>query len=96
MHLQEDDRTLSENWGVDVLSLFFEAAPEAHGSSQARGLIGATGAGRSHSHSNVGSELRLPPTPRLTATLHPLTHRARPGIELVGSVSAEPQWGLTL
>ena len=33
--------------------------PEAHGSSQARGQIGATATGLCHTHSNTGSELRL-------------------------------------
>ena len=35
------------------------AAPVAHGSSQARGLIRAVADGLRHSHSNVGSEPRL-------------------------------------
>ena len=35
------------------------------------GPIGAVAAGLHHSHSNVGSELRLRPTPQLTATLDP-------------------------
>ena len=35
--------------------LFIRATPEAYGSSQARGLIGATAAGLRHSHSNSGS-----------------------------------------
>ena len=43
----------------------------AHGSSQARGLIGAVAAGLRHSHSNVGSELHLRPIPQLMATLDP-------------------------
>ena len=46
----------------------------AYGGSQARGLIGAVAAGLNHSHSNAGFELRLPPTPQLTATLNPLAH----------------------
>ena len=37
----------------------FRAAPIAYGSSQAKGHIGAVAAGRSHSHSNNRSELRL-------------------------------------
>ena len=49
--------------------LLFRAAPEAYRSSQARGLIGATAAG--HSHSHTGSEPCLQPTPQLTATLDP-------------------------
>ena len=57
------------------LSFFFfafsRAAPVAHGSSQARGLIGAVATGLRHSHSNMGSEPRLPPTSQLKATPHP-------------------------
>ena len=45
------------------------AVPSAYGGSQARGLIGAVAAGLHHSHSNLGSELRLRPTPQLMATL---------------------------
>ena len=41
------------------LFCFFMAAPAAHGSSQARGRIGATAAGLHHSHYNSGSELCL-------------------------------------
>ena len=39
----------------------------AHGSSQARGLIGTVVAGLHQSHSNEGSEPNLRPTPRFTA-----------------------------
>ena len=35
------------------------ATPEAYGSSQARGPVGATAAGLYHSHSNVGSKPHL-------------------------------------
>ena len=71
----------------------------AYGSSQARGPVGATVASLHHSHSNVGSELPLRPTPQLTATPIP-THWGRPGIEpessciLVGFISTVPQWEL--
>ena len=44
----------------------FRAAPVPYGSSQARGLIGATPAILPHSHSNTGSKLHLQPTPQLT------------------------------
>ena len=44
------------------------ATPAAYGGSQARGLIGAVATGLRQSHSNVGSEPRLQPTPQLTAT----------------------------
>ena len=58
------------------LSLFFSvclfrATPAAYRGSQARGLIGAIAAGLHHSHSNMGSELCLRPTPQLMATLDP-------------------------
>ena len=45
------------------------AAPAAYGGSQARGPVGAVATGLRQSHSNVGSEPRLQPTPQLTATL---------------------------
>ena len=51
--------------------LFFRAAPAAYRGSQARGLTGAAAAGLRHSHSNVGSEPRLPTTSQLEATLDP-------------------------
>ena len=47
------------------------ATPVAYGGSQARGLIGAVAAGLHQSHSNVGSEPHLQPTPQLTATPDP-------------------------
>ena len=50
---------------------FSWAAPAAYGGSQARGLIGAVAAGLHQSHSNLGSELHLRPTPQLTATPDP-------------------------
>ena len=40
----------------------------AYGGFQARGAIGAAAASPHRSHSNMGSELRLQPTPQLTAT----------------------------
>ena len=49
----------------------FRAAPAAFGNSQARGWMGATAAGHSHSHSNVGSKPHLQPTPQLIAMLDP-------------------------
>ena len=54
-----------------VPNLLFRATLVAYGSSQARGQIGATAAGLSHSHSNFGSEPHLLPTPQLTAILYP-------------------------
>ena len=47
------------------------AASAAYGGSQARGLIGAVAAGPCQSHKNVGSELHLQPTPKLTAMPDP-------------------------
>ena len=47
------------------------AAPMAYGGSQARGGIGAVATSLRQSHSNVGPELRLRPTPQLTATPDP-------------------------
>ena len=43
----------------------------AYGGSQARGRIRAVATSLSQSHSNAGSELRLQPTPQLTATPDP-------------------------
>ena len=69
---------LKREHGVDVvipefllIYLLFRAAPAAHGSSQARGQIGARAAGLHHRHSNTGSEPRLRPTPQLMAALDP-------------------------
>ena len=50
------------------LFVFSWAASVAYGGSQARGPIGAVAAGLRQSHSNSRSELRLQPTPQLTAT----------------------------
>ena len=50
------------NWVLTFfLSFFFflMAAPETHGTYQARGQIGAATAGLHHSHSNSGSEPHL-------------------------------------
>ena len=60
-----------------VIVLFFNlfaisrAATTAYGGFQARGLIGAVATGVSQSHSNVGSEPCLQPTPQLAATPDP-------------------------
>ena len=40
-------------WGGRGSFCLFWASPEAYGSSQARGLIGAIAAGLNHSHSNA-------------------------------------------
>ena len=50
------------------------ATAKAYGSSQARSPIKAAAAGLRQSHSNIGSEPRLQPTPQLTANAGSLTH----------------------
>ena len=50
---------------------FLGPLPPAYGGSQARGLIRAVAVGLHQSHSNVGSEAGLQPTPQLTATPDP-------------------------
>ena len=56
---------------LTLLFLLFRATPAAYGGSQARGQIGAAVASLYHSHSIVGSELHLPPTPQLMAMPDP-------------------------
>ena len=51
--------------------LLFRTVPVAHGRSQARSQTGTRAAGLYHSHSNVGSELYLQPTPQLMAMPDP-------------------------
>ena len=53
---------------VAVVVAISWAAPAAYGGSQARGRIGAVATGLRQSHSNVGSEPCLQPTPQLMAT----------------------------
>ena len=60
-----------ERGEVGLFFIIFRAAPVAYGGSQARGLIGAVAAGLCHSHSNVGSEQCLRPTPQLMAMPDP-------------------------
>ena len=71
---------LLENFFISpsILLLFFFclfaiswAAPVAYGGSQTRGPIGAVAASLHQSHSNLGSEPPLQPTPQLTATPDP-------------------------
>ena len=75
----------------------FRTTPVAYGSSQARGQIRDIAASVHHSHSNVGSEPCLWPAHGNAGSL---THRARPGMELMFSgilvefITAEPQWEL--
>ena len=59
------------NYFFFCLFAFSRAASAAYGDSQARGLIGAIATSLHQSHSNAGSELRLQPTPQLTATPDP-------------------------
>ena len=54
-----------------VLCVFFGATTAAYGSSQARGLIGATVASLHHSYSSARSKPHLRPTPELMAMLDP-------------------------
>ena len=57
-----------------IYFFFFRATPTAYRSSQARGQIGATATGLDHSQSDMGSELRLRPTPQLTGNTGSPTH----------------------
>ena len=59
--------------GIHLLKkmFIFRATPAVYGSSQARGQTGASAAGLHHSHSNVGSEPHLEPTPQFMAMLDP-------------------------
>ena len=50
---------------------FSRADPAAYGGSQASSLIRAVATGLLQSHSNVGSEPRLQPTPQLMAMPDP-------------------------
>ena len=85
------------NWRQSLL--FFRAAPEAYGGSQARGPVGATTAGLYHSHSSARSELHLWPILQLTASSI-LSTLSELGIEpatswfLVGFISVVPRWEL--
>ena len=49
----------------------FRATPMAYGSSQASGRFGAVALGLHHSHSNLGSEPCLQPTPQHMAVPDP-------------------------
>ena len=61
--------TLFQDLKLIMIIFIFRAAPEAYGSSQARGQIKAAAAGLHHSHSNAGSEPHLRPMPQLAAML---------------------------
>ena len=74
------------------LFLLFRVAPEAYGSSQARGWIRASIAGLQHRHSNTGSKPCLQPTPRPHSNAGSLTlWGIRPGIELRDCSEARDQ-----
>ena len=76
--------------------LLFWAVPTAYGSFQARGQIGAAGAGLCHSHGNSGSKPPLQPTPQLMATPDPELADGGQGLNphphgcSLGSSPAEP------
>ena len=58
--------------GITIfIYLLFRAAPAAYRVSKARGQIAGTAASLRHSHSNIGSELHLRPTPQLMAMPDP-------------------------
>ena len=54
-----------------TIYFYFLATPVTYGSSQARGRIGAAAAGLCHSHSKVGFQPHLRPTPQLMVTPDP-------------------------
>ena len=54
------------------LFVLLRATRMAYGCSQARVLIGAVATSLHQSHSNVGFQVHLRPTPQLTATPDPL------------------------
>ena len=56
---------------VCVFFAISRTAPAACGGSQARGLIRAVATSLCQSHSNVGSELHLQPSPQLMAMPDP-------------------------
>ena len=58
----QEVRYLGVFWWV-FFSCLFRATLEAHGGSQARGLIGTVAAGLRQSHSNAKSEPQLRTTP---------------------------------
>ena len=62
--------------------LFFTATPMAKGGSQAMGLIGAIAASLHQNDRNARSELRLRPTPQLTAAPDPKPTEQGQGLNL--------------
>ena len=84
-------------WFQVLFLLFFRASPEAYGSSQARGQIGATAAGLHHSHSHTRIWAKSVTYTTAHGNARSSTHWARPGIKaatswfLVGVLSTVPQ-----
>ena len=60
-----------QNLGKKKFFLAFKATPAAYACSQARGPIRTVATGLHHSHSNLGSKMRLLPTPQLMAMPDP-------------------------
>ena len=67
----ENNKNYSSKIQVTFQTFFFRAAAMAYGSSQGRGGIRAIAASLHHSHSNMGSEPCMQPTPQFTATTDP-------------------------
>ena len=85
-NLKLDSMTLNMYSFFSFFFFFFSrATPVAYGGSQTRGLIGATAAGRHHSHSNMGSKPRLQTYTTAQGNTRSLTHSERPGIKLATS-----------
>ena len=61
---------------------FFYGRTCSNGSSQARGQSRFAGVGLRHSHSHIGYELCLRPTPQLMATLDPYPTEGGQGLNL--------------
>ena len=97
MLITQESHTFPLTYLNFISFFFFEGVAHlAEGSSQARNQSGAVAASRHHSHSNVGPEPRLPPTPQAYGNARSLAHWARPGIKLKSSwilvrfITAEP------
>ena len=71
VHIQIFHSCLKDVFHIYLFFCLFRAAFVAYGGFQARGQIGAVAASLNHSHSNVGSELHLRPTPQLMAMPDP-------------------------
>ena len=67
-----DTQAVCGNFFGFCIFLLFRDPPSAYGNSQPRGQINwIVSAGLHHSHSNMGSEPSLRPTPQLTAMPDP-------------------------